>query len=89
MSVMKNVADILGRLRSESAPEPANKSHGISSLEGSLPDDLNIEIARVEDAMLKAAAELRFEEAAALRDYLHTLQRQGLDSAIDGLSVDA
>jgi excinuclease UvrABC nuclease subunit len=39
--------------------------------------------------MLTAAAELRFEEAAALRDYLHTLQRQGLDSAIDGLSLDA
>ena len=75
-TVMKNVADILGRLRSESAPEPTNKSHGISSLEGVLPDDLSIEIARVEKAMLGAAAELRFEEAAALRDYLHTLQRQ-------------
>jgi excinuclease ABC subunit B len=88
-TVMKNVADILGRLRSESAPEPTNRSHGISSLEGALPDDLNIELARVEKAMLTAAAELRFEEAAALRDYLHTLQRQGLDSAIDGLSLDA
>ncbi len=88
-TVMKNVADILGRLRSESAPEPTNRSHGISSLEGSLPDDLNIEIARVEKAMLSAAAELRFEEAAALRDYLHTLHLQGLDSIIDGLSVDA
>ena len=88
-TVMKNVADILGRLRSESAPEPTNKSHGISSLEGVLPDDLSIEIARVEKAMLGAAAELRFEEAAALRDYLHTLQRQGLDSVIDGLGIDA
>jgi excinuclease UvrABC helicase subunit UvrB len=39
--------------------------------------------------MLGAAAELRFEEAAALRDYLHTLQRQGLDSVIDGLGIDA
>lgn len=87
-TVMKNVADILGRLRSESMPEPVNKSHGISSLEGSLPDDLNIEIARVEKAMLAAASELRFEEAAALRDYLHTLQRQGLDSVIDGLATD-
>lgn len=88
-TVMKNVADILGRLRSESAPVPTNRSHGISSLEGSRPDDLNIEIARVEEAMLSAAAELRFEEAAALRDYLHTLQRQGLDSVIDSLSIDA
>jgi len=54
MSVMKNVADILGRLRSESAPEPSNKSHGISSLEDRLPDDLNLELARVEKAMLAA-----------------------------------
>ena len=79
MTVTKNVADILGRLRSESANEPSNKVHGISSLESVASDDLNLEIARVEEAMLKAAAELRFEEAAALRDYLHTLQIQGLN----------
>jgi len=78
-TVTKNVADILGRLRSESAPEPTNKVHGISSLETVASDDLAIEIGRVEDAMLAAARELRFEEAAALRDYLHTLQLQGLN----------
>jgi len=88
-TVMKNVADILGRLRSEPAREPTNKSHGVTSLEGSLPDDLSLELARVEKEMLLAAKDLRFEEAAALRDYLHTLQRQGLDSDIDGLNVDA
>ena len=78
-TVTKNVADILGRLRSERAPEPTNKVHGISSLETVASDDLAIEIGRVEDAMLAAARELRFEEAAALRDYLHTLQLQGLN----------
>ena len=88
-SVMKNVADILGRLRSQSAPEPTNRSHGVTSLEGALPDDLSLELARVEREMLLAAKELRFEEAAALRDYLHTLQRQGLSDDIDGLNVDA
>ncbi|MBW4077395.1 MAG: excinuclease ABC subunit UvrB [Acidobacteria bacterium] len=88
-SVMKNVADILGRLRSQSAPEPTNKSHGVTSLEGALPDDLSLELARVEREMLLAAKELRFEEATALRDYLHTLQRQGLNDDIDGLNVDA
>jgi excinuclease ABC subunit B len=79
MTVTKNVSDILGRLRSEDAKIPANKVHGITSLESVASDDLGIEIARVEEAMLAAAAELRFEEAAALRDYLHTLQLQGLN----------
>jgi excinuclease ABC subunit B len=88
-TVMKNVADILGRLRSESMPEPSNKSHGISSLEGLLPDDLSLEIVRVEKAMLLAAGELRFEEAAALRDILHSLQRQGVAAPVDELAFDA
>jgi excinuclease ABC subunit B len=87
-TVMKNVADILGRLRSESMPEPSNKSHGISSLEAMLPDDLSLEIARVEKAMLLAAGELRFEEAAALRDILHSLQRQGVATPADELVFD-
>jgi len=82
-TVTKNVADILGRLRSETAPEPKNKSHGVSSLEGNLPDDYNLEIARVEEAMLQAAKDLRFEEAASLRDYLVTLQRQCITGAPD------
>ena len=87
-TVTKNVADILGRLRSESAPEPKNKSHGVSSLEGNLPDDYNLEIARVEEAMLQAAKDLRFEEAASLRDYLVTLQRQGIAGTPDVTSED-
>jgi excinuclease ABC subunit B len=89
VTVTKNVADILGRLRSEHAPEPTNKVHGVSSLETIASDDLNLEIARVEDAMLKAAGELRFEEAAALRDYLHTLQIQGLGEDLRRLELDA
>jgi excinuclease ABC subunit B len=87
-TVMKNVADILGRLRSESAPEPSNRLHGVSSLEDSLPDDLNLEMARVEKAMLAAARDLQFEEAAVLRDYLQTLHRQGLAADLDGLTSD-
>ncbi len=88
-TVMKNVADILGRLRSETMPEPSNKSHGVSSLEALLPDDLSLEVARVEKAMLLAAGELRFEEAAALRDILHMLQRQGVVTPVDELTFDA
>jgi len=89
VTITKNVADILGRLRSESAPVPSNRVHGVSSLETVNSDDLNLEIARVEDAMLAAAAELRFEEAAALRDYLHTLQIQGLGEDLRRLELDA
>ena len=89
MTVTKNVADILGRLRSESAPLPTNKVHGVSSLETIASDDLTLEIARVEEAMLTAAGELRFEEAAALRDYLHTLHVQGLDADLRRLELDA
>ena len=89
ITITKNVADILGRLRSESAPEPSNRVHGISSLETIASDDLNLEIARVEEAMLTAAGELRFEEAAALRDYLHTLQIQGLGEDLRRLELDA
>ncbi len=86
-TVMKNVADILGRLRSEAAPVPSDRVHGVASLEGSWPDDVSLEIGRVEKAMLLAADELRFEEAAALRDLLHTLQRHSLE--IQGEPLDA
>ncbi len=89
ITITKNVADILGRLRSEVAPEPTNKVHGVSSLETIASDDLNLEIARVEEAMLAAAEQLRFEEAAALRDYLHTLQIQGLGEDLRRLELDA
>ncbi len=87
-TIMKNVADILGRLRSESAPEPSNKVHGVTSLQEPLSDDLNLEITRVEEAMLEAARELRFEEAATLRDLLHSLLRQGLEESLDELLSD-
>jgi excinuclease ABC subunit B len=82
-TVMKNVADILNRLRSESPREVTSKVHGIASLDAVLPDDLSLEIARVEEAMLQAASELRFEEAAVLRDTLQNLQRQALATSDD------
>ena len=75
-TVSKNVADILNRLRSEAPRDIISKIHGISSLDDMLPDDLSLEIARVEEEMLAAARELRFEEAALLRDALQNLQRQ-------------
>ena len=87
-TVMKNVADILNRLRSESPREVMSKVHGISSLDGVRTDDLSLEIARVEEAMLLAAGELRFEEAAVLRDTLQNLQRQALATSDGLISVE-
>ncbi len=80
-TVSKNVADILNRLRSDAGPS-RERTVTAERLEGSLPDDLSREIARVEGAMLEAARELRFEEAASLRDLLHSLERQGIDLGI-------
>jgi excinuclease ABC subunit B len=87
-TVMKNVADILNRLRSESPREVTSRTHGVASLDAAFADDLNLEIARVEEAMLMAARELRFEEAAVLRDSLQTLQRQAVAPSDDLLSVE-
>ena len=85
-TVTKNVADILNRLRSESPREVTSRVHGVASLDEVRPDDLSIEIARVEEAMLGAARDLRFEEAAVLRDALQNLHRQAI-GPVDSLSV--
>jgi excinuclease UvrABC helicase subunit UvrB len=53
-----------------------------------LPDDLSLEIARVEEAMLLAAGELRFEEAAVLRDTLQNLQRQVTSPSVGLVGAD-
>jgi excinuclease UvrABC helicase subunit UvrB len=37
---------------------------------------------------LQAARDLRFEEAAAMRDILHVLQRQGVAASVDDLNFD-
>ncbi len=77
VSVSKNVADILGRLRSGSVRDAAPAATTI--LVDAVLDDMSKEIERIEQEMLRAARELRFEEAAALRDVLHELQAQLLD----------
>ena len=76
LSVVKNVADILNRLRSEAPREPRQGARRLVLGGRWLPDDLSLEMARVEEAMLVAARDLRFEEAAMLRDTLQNLQRQ-------------
>jgi excinuclease ABC subunit B len=75
-TVSKAVADILGRLRSGS---PATGSDSPKRLVLS-DQELSAEVARLSKAMLEAAEEMRFEEAAVLRDEIHSLQRLGEDS---------
>jgi excinuclease ABC subunit B len=73
-SIEKNVADILGRLRAPEHPaEPAKPFELLS--------DLELEADRVEAAMIQAAAELRFEEAAVLRDTLESLNLARLEAS--------
>ncbi|MHB1906038.1 MAG: UvrB/UvrC motif-containing protein, partial [Acidimicrobiales bacterium] len=82
-TVTKNVADILNRLRSGERLE-AERSPGVEVA----ASDLAREMARVEEAMLQAAAELRFEEAAVLRDALHALHRQSLEGSDDLVAAE-
>ena len=77
-TVSKAVADILGRLRGGST---ATGSDSPRRLELS-DHELEREVERLTIAMLAAAEELRFEEAAALRDEIHSLQRLSSDDSI-------
>ena len=82
-TVTKNVADILNRLRS-GEPVATERAVGVDVA----ASDLAREMARVEEAMLQAAAELRFEEAAVLRDTLHALHRQSLEGSDDLVAAE-
>ena len=89
VSVTKAVTDILGRLRSKSGAE---KTTGRSKPVAPTPsaamvaagDDPHAIAAALEAAMLKAADELKFEEAAMLRDELHTLLSSLGDEVLGG-----
>jgi len=80
ITVTKNVADILNRLRAPTPRTSAIVATG-DAVSDAILGDLDAEIARVEKEMLLAASELRFEEAAALRDLLHELHVQRSDDA--------
>jgi excinuclease ABC subunit B len=90
ISVTKAVTDILGRLRSPT-PEPGTRSRGtrrpVSATPRTAisvaPDDVQALAAKLTAAMEDAAEELRFEEAALLRDELHAL----LESVGDPLEL--
>jgi excinuclease ABC subunit B len=77
-SITTAVRDILGRLRSATSEQPPSRrpprrSPGQPHLpaRGHELESLREEASRLEKEMLAAAEQLRFEEAAALRDELH------------------
>ena len=87
VSVTKAVTDILGRLRSKSGGErSAQRSKPVaptpSAAMVAAGDDPHALAAALEAAMLAAADDLKFEEAAMLRDELHTLLASLGDEAL-------
>ncbi|MGC8498733.1 MAG: excinuclease ABC subunit UvrB [Acidimicrobiales bacterium] len=77
-TITKSVTDLLSRLRSEPAAREVRRAPVPVLEEPPAPVDA-AEMARIEAAMLAAARDLRFEEAAALRDVLYSLRRPGLE----------
>jgi excinuclease ABC subunit B len=78
-TVTKAVADILGRLRSDSLASPRKSTERMAMAD----HEIDAEVERLKMAMADAAADLRFEEAASLRDLIATLRRAELDDEND------
>ena len=74
-TVTKAVSDILSRLRTET---PAVRDNPVE-LAPMADHEIEAEVERLHTAMTEAARELRFEEAAALRDLIATLRRTEID----------
>ena len=78
-TVTKAVSDILSRLRApeERSATPAPRARTLSDHE------IEQEIEKLRDAMSVAARELRFEEAAAIRDEIAALRRSNIDETVE------
>ena len=82
-SISKGVSDIAEFLQAESkTPKKGRRGPKFDASEHA-PDELEKAIVTLEEEMLAAAEELRFEHAARLRDELRDLKRQmgGLEAA--------
>lgn len=100
-TINKAVKDILGMVSSgsrtnEEAPNLKGQTAELNDSFFASPEErsrMDIEqlrtlIDKVEEAMLKAASEMQFETAAALRDQMYSLKRQ-LSSVLEGLPAAA
>jgi excinuclease ABC subunit B len=85
--VRKKVTDILEMLRGSDGDQPASRGRGrgrgrqpqrsaVFDLGDIPPDDLGRLIQELQDEMHDAATNLRFEEAARLRDEINELKRE-------------
>lgn len=75
-SVNKPITDILADLRGEKINQPAGRVARNKEFENVAPEDLGKLIGILELEMNEAAAALRFEEAARLRDEIKDLKRE-------------
>jgi len=83
VTIAKGVSDIAELLQLDAPHVPARRRRGASKVEGMSRDELDKLLVTLEEEMLVAAEELRFEYAAKLRDEIKDLRRdlQALEQA--------
>ncbi len=74
-TIVKGVSDIAELLALESPNVPTRRRRGAATVEGMSRDELEKLVITLEEEMLVAAEELRFEYAAKLRDEIKELRR--------------
>ncbi len=74
-TIAKGVSDIAGLLQLEAPHVPARRRRGSAKVEGMNREELEKLVVTLEEEMLVAAEELRFEYAAKLRDEIKDLRR--------------
>ena len=79
-TIVKGISDIAEFLQTESRV-PRSRRRRPRSADGMAPEEIERTIVALEEEMLQAAEELRFEYAAKLRDEIRDLRRQ-LDQAV-------
>jgi len=79
-TIVKGISDIAEFLQVE-ARVPRSRRRTRRAPEGLAPEEIERTIVELEEEMLQAAEELRFEYAAKLRDEIRGLRRQ-LDQAV-------
>jgi excinuclease ABC subunit B len=85
LSITKGVSDIAELLQLDAPHVPARRRRGASKVEGMSREELEKLVITLEEEMLVAAEELRFEYAAKLRDEIKDLRREL--NAIEGVKV--